>query len=143
MTKCFETKEFKQPEPIMKHQPGEPEPRIFDEKENKVNLRRCQKKKFYDAMLCRHLCSTSLVLKSTRTYPINSCDEICFGLTKSSGYAGAICPYQKYCANGCPCKFYSCEKISEKDQEVIPVWDLETKTSRPENETKIRLSIGH
>lgn len=138
---CYETREFKQPELVSKYEPQKTEPLIFNEKDNKVNLRRCKKKKFYDAMLCRHLCSTSLVLKSTTTTSIDNCEEICFELTKSSEFSGAICPYQKYCASGCPCKYYSCDKISEKDQEVIPVWDLESQTSRQPDDNNTMINI--
>ena len=83
-------------------------------------------------MICRHLCSSSLVLKPKRSI-INSCEEICFELTKSSQLSGEICPYQKYCSNGCPCKYYVCDKTSVKDQEVIPVWDLQSRTNRTED----------
>ena len=43
--------------------------------------------------------------------------------------SGKICPFQKYCPNGCPCNDYVCEKIGDKDQQELPVWDLESKTS--------------
>jgi len=128
MQKCYQTKEFKQPEPFLNHEQKKLEPLSFDNKENKVNLRRCKKKKFYDATICRHLCSISLVLKSTKTSQISSCEQICFELTKSHELAGEICPYENYCPNGCPCKHYMCEKMTDKDQEVIPVWDLNSKT---------------
>ena len=104
-------------------------PRKFDEKDNRVNLRRCKKNKFYDATVCRHLCSMTLVLKSKKTSQVNGCEKICFELTKSHESAGEICPYQKYCPNGCPCKHYVCDKITENDQERIPVWDLGSKTT--------------
>ena len=128
MQKCYQTREFKQPEHFLKQEQKTLDPLSFDEKENRVNLRRCKKKKFYDATICRHLCSVSLVLKSTKTAQINNCEKICFELTKSHEFAGEICPYQKYCPNGCPCKHYNCEKVTDKYQEVIPVWDLESKT---------------
>ena len=137
LTICLETKEFKQPDTVLQHQIEEQEPITFDEKDNRVNLRRCNKKNFYDAMICRHLCSVSLVLKPKRSLPINSCEEICFELTKSYESAGDICPFQKYCPNGCPCKHYVCEKISAKDQEVIPVWDLDSKTNRSHTDSSI------
>ena len=111
MQTCFETKEFKQPELVASHKPKNIKPLIFDEKDNSVNLRRCKKKQFYDASICRHLCSSSLVLKSKKLSPINSCEEICFELTRSSESSGEICPFQKYCPSGCPCKHYNCEKI--------------------------------
>ena len=130
MRECYQTREFKQPEPFTEYMPEKPVPITFDSKENKVNLRRCKKKKFYDASICRHLCSMSLVLKSKRTSSINKCDEICFELTRSSEASGKICPYQKYCPNGCPCKHYVCDKITENDQERIPVWDLGSKTTK-------------
>ena len=141
LSHCFETRKFLQPKAILQHQPYQPKPLIYDEKDNKVNLRRCKKKQFYDAMLCRHLCSISLVLKSTRRSSTNSCEKICTELTKSSKLAGEICPYQKYCENGCPCKQYACEKIGEKYQEEILVWDLESKTSRPLDNDNSSLNI--
>ena len=137
MEECKEKKEFKQPEAVVLIEPKEHKPLIFDEKDNKVNLRRCQKKKFYDASVCRHLCSTTLVLKTKKTSPINNCEEMCFELTRSSELAGEICPFQKYCPNGCPCENYVCDKISAKDQEVIPVWDLESKTNRSHTDSSI------
>ena len=130
MRECYQTREFKQPEPVSRYEHEKLAPMTFDNKENKVNLRRCKKKQFYDASICRHLCSMSLVLKSKSTSPINKCEEICFELTKSSKSSGKICPYQKYCPNGCPCKHYACEKITDKDQVAIPVWDLESKTRK-------------
>ena len=130
MEECKQKQVFKQPEPVERIEPEKHKPLIFDEKENRVNLRRCKKKKFYDAMICRHLCSSSLVLKSKKNSPIDNCEQICFELTKSSESSGEICPYQKYCAGGCPCKYYDCEKITDKHQEFIPVWDLQSKTSR-------------
>lgn len=128
MEECKENKMFKQPEPVVLIEPKVQKPLIFDKQDNKVNLRRCEKKKFYDASVCRHLCSTTLVLKTKKNLPINNCEEICFELTRSSELAGEICPFQKYCPNGCPCENFVCDKISAKDQEVIPVWDLESKT---------------
>ena len=130
MEECKETKVFRNPGPIKKNEPKKQKPLSFNKKDNQVNLRRCKKKKFYDAAICRHLCSSSLVLKSRRTSPTNSCEEICFELTRSSKTSGEICPYQKYCPSGCPCPLYACEKIGQNEQENIPVWDLESKKSR-------------
>lgn len=55
---------------------------------------------------------------------------ICFELTRT--LAGEICPYEKNCPTGCPCKQYQCEKLIN-EQEYIPVWNLneKTKTSVP------------
>ena len=128
MQQCLQTKEFIQPESVLKYKAEENAPQIFDENENKINQRRCMKKNFYDATICRHLCSTSLVLKSKKTTPSKTCEDICFELTRSSKSAAEICPYQKYCAKGCPCKHYVCEKNTEQDQKLIPVWDLESRT---------------
>ena len=141
MQKCFETKEFEQPEPVFKYKRKEQKPLVFDEKDNKINLRRCKKEKFYDASICRHLCSSSLVLKSRKSLPTNSCEDICFELTKSAKSAGEICPFQKYCPNGCPCQFYQCEKISGKEQEKIPVWDLYSQTERKMTEQEMKVNI--
>ena len=141
MQKCFQTREFNQPQPVSIREPEEEESLIFDEKDNAVNLRRCKKKNFYDASICRHLCSSSLVLNSKKNSPINSCEGICFELTKSSESSGEICPFEKYCANGCPCKHFFCEKISDKYQEKIPVWDFESKKSRNMTEEDLKISI--
>ena len=130
MQQCHETREFVQPVPVSKIQPMEFKPFIFTEEENEVNLRRCQKKRFFDTKICRHLCSTTLVLESTRTSPVNSCEQMCYELTRSSESSGDICPFQKYCKDGCPCKYYDCEKLSDDDQTQIPVWDLDEKTKR-------------
>jgi len=92
MEECKENKMFKQPEPVVLIEPKVQKPLIFDKQDNKVNLRRCEKKKFYDASVCRHLCSTTLVLKTKKNLPINNCEEICFELTRSSELAGEICP---------------------------------------------------
>jgi hypothetical protein len=83
-----------------------------------------------DARLCRHLCSTTLVLKTKTNTVFSNCEVICFELTRT--LAGEICPYEKYCPNGCPCKQYQCEKLIN-EQEYIPVWNLKekTKTSVP------------
>ena len=79
--------------------------------------------KFYDQSICRHLCSRSLILESTRKTAISPCEKICFELTKSFAFAGLICPFEKYCIKGCPCEHYRCKKI-EFQQEKVPVWDL-------------------
>lgn len=117
------TREFHQPEHFI--QPlRRAEPQIsFTDKENEINLRRCKKQKFYDQSICRHLCSRSLILESTRKTAISPCEKICFELTKSFAFAGLICPFEKYCIKGCPCEHYRCKKI-EFQQEKVPVWDL-------------------
>ena len=124
MKQCYETKKFIIPEPISKIAPVEQKVVKFSKEENDVNLHRCQKKKFYDQKICRHLCSTTLVLTTTRTNPISPCETICFELTRSFDSAGEICPFQKYCPAGCPCPYYECEKI-ELPQKFIPVFDLQ------------------
>ena len=53
---------------------------------------------------------------------------VCFELTQTHDAAGAICPYEKQCPEGCPCAHYQCEKIIN-EQEYIPVWDLNKKTT--------------
>ena len=140
MEECKETKQFRKPEPIKKVTPKKQKPLRFNKKDNQVNLRRCKKKKFYDAAICRHLCSSSIILTSKRSSTSNSCEEICFELTRSSE-SGEICPFQKYCPDGCPCKNYVCEKISYKDQQEVPVWDLESKTS-DYNKTVVNLDLN-
>ena len=81
------------------------------------------KKPREDRFICRHLCSQSLVLESTKNKAFNNCEEICFELTRSHNFAGEICPFEKYCKGGCPCPFYQCEKI-ENEKTLVPVWDL-------------------
>ena len=141
MKKCHETGEFILPEPVSKIKHAKAEPEIFTEEENKVNLRRCQKKQFYDQNICRHLCSNTLVLESTKSHPISPCESTCFELTRSSKSAGEVCPTQKYCENGCPCPFYECEKIDSR-QKMIPVFDLETNSTGSVPDTIITKSNG-
>ena len=124
MRQCKATEEFILPKPISLMKQEETELMEFSDDENKVNLRRCRKKKFLDQKVCRHLCSNTLILKSTRTHPITPCESICFELTRSSDSAGDVCPSEIYCKNGCPCPFYKCEK-TERDQKYIPAFDLE------------------
>ena len=130
MKQCFETKEFVVPKPISKIKEQKATALSFTEEENLVHLRRCQKKKFYDAKLCRHICSTSLVLESTRTKGTISplCESICFELTRSFDGAGDVCPNEKYCKNGCPCPFYQCEKQDGSPQKLTPVFDIQKPT---------------
>ena len=124
MKQCHKTKEFTLPEPIAKIERENSKPLEFSQEENQINLKRCKKKKFYDQKICRHLCSSSLVLETTRTNPVLPCESICFQLTRSFDSAGEVCPRQKYCRNGCPCPFYDCEKIDDFHQKLIPVFDL-------------------
>ena len=123
MKQCHVTEEFILPEPVSIIEKTKASPLEFSQEENEVNLVRCQKKKFYDQKICGNLCSETLLLRSTRTYPISPCESICFQLTRSSDSAGDVCPTQKYCKNGCPCPFYKCEKF-ESRQKLIPVFDL-------------------
>ena len=76
-----------------------------------------------DQYVCRHLCSESIVLESTRKKAFSRCDEICFKLTRTHDLGGEICPFEKYCKGGCPCPFYQCEKVVD-EQTLVPVWDL-------------------
>ena len=132
MKQCHQTKEFILPEPVSKIEDNQPAPLVFTDEENEVNLIRCQKKKFYDAKICRHICSNSLVLESTRTNAISPCESICFELTRSFDSAGDVCPGEKYCINGCPCPYYKCEKLDDSPQKLIPAFDLrESETVDP------------
>ena len=124
--KCTSTRVFEQPEEFVLPKRLVSPPLLFTKKENDVNLRRCKKQNFYDARLCRHLCSTTLVLDTKTTADFSKCEMICFELTKTHTAAGQICPFEKYCPNGCPCKHYQCEKLIN-EQEFIPVWDLNDK----------------
>ena len=123
MKQCHATEEFIIPEPISKTEHTNVASLVFTEEENKVNLRRCKKKKFLDQKVCRHLCSNTLILTSTRTHSITPCESVCFELTRSFNSSGNVCPTEKYCENGCPCPFYNCEK-TDKDPKFVPVFDL-------------------
>ena len=81
------------------------------------------KKTVKDRYICRQLCSQSLFLESTETRGFNPCEKMCFELTRSYDFAGEVCPFEKYCKRGCPCRFYQCEKI-ENAQTLVPVWKL-------------------
>ena len=124
MKKCYETKQFKLPVRISQIEQQKKPAEKFTEEENKINLLRCQKKKFYDTKICRHLCSKTLVLESTRNNPISPCESICFQLTRSFDSAGAVCPTEQYCPTGCPCPHYQCEK-NNSPQKLIPTFNLE------------------
>ena len=129
MKQCFQTNEFIFPEPVKEIRQIESEPVVFTEEENQINLRRCQKKKFYHAKECRYLCSTTIVLESTRHKPYSPCESICFELTESSLSAGEICPWEKRCVTGCPCPFYKCEKITKPIQKLTPYFNLKKSES--------------
>lgn len=129
MKKCKETKKFILPQQISKIELNENELKVFSVEENEVNLRRCKKKKFYDAKICRHLCSKTLVLETTRTNSISPCESICYVLTRSFDSAGDVCPGEKYCQNGCPCLYYECEKLDASHQKLIPVFNLRKSVS--------------
>ena len=135
MKECYETKEFILPEPFIEIKPIEKETIRFDEDENQINLIRCKKKKFYDQKVCRHLCSRTLVLTSTKTNSISPCESMCFELTRSSYSAGEVCPTEKYCPYGCPCPFYECEKL-ESNKKLLPVFDLQKPTYTTDHTTK-------
>ena len=134
MKQCHEIEEFILPEPVSKIEPAKSAPLVFSKDENEVNLTRCQKKRFYDQQICRHLCSETRVLKSTRTSSISPCESICFELTRSFDSAGDVCPFQKYCQNGCPCPFYECEKFDSR-QKLIPVFGLRKLEEKPASAT--------
>ena len=124
MKQCFETEEFILPEPVSPYERAKPTPLIFSREESEVNRLRCQKKQFYDQKICRHLCSKTLVLELARANPFSPCESMCFELTRSSDSAGEVCPFQKYCPRGCPCPYYQCEKLNDR-QTMIPAFDLE------------------
>lgn len=128
MHECHGTRNFTLPSPARPVRPSQISSLSFTDEENRINLRRCKKKKFYDANICRHLCSRSLVLQSTKKKAFTKCERICFQLTRSFDFAGAVCPGEKYCSKGCPCMHYDCEKSSVDDQKHIPVWNLANTT---------------
>ena len=140
MKECYSTKKFVFPEPVSIIESIVPELVKFSHEENEINSVRCQKKQFYDQKICRHLCSKTLVLKSTRTNPISPCEKICFGLTRSFDAAGEVCPFQKYCSKGCPCPHYECEKF-ESYQKLVPVFDLQKSQTIHLNGSTGRLEI--
>ena len=123
LKQCYETQEFTLPKPVSMIDNAKTAGLNFTSEENEVNLLRCQKKQFYDQNVCRHLCSKTLVLESTRTNPLSPCESMCFELTRSSKGTGEVCPFQKHCINGCPCRFYECEKF-ESRQKLVPVFNL-------------------
>ena len=140
---CIGTGTFTQPPKVELQEKAIEPPLSFTDRENEINQLRCKKKKFYamffqiikskilhlwinhakDRFICRHLCSQSLVMESTRNKAFSSCEKICFELTRSYYFAGEVCPFEKYCSTGCPCRFYQCEKV-ENEQTLVPVWDL-------------------
>ena len=130
MKQCHTTREFILPKAVSKVKQVKASSLEFSQEENEVNLRRCQKKRFYDQKVCRHLCSNTLVLKSTRTHPITPCESICFGLTRTSDAAGEVCPFQKYCPKGCPCPYYQCGKL-DSPQKLVPVFELKKSENTP------------
>ena len=123
MKECRETKKFILPEPAMKIEEEVFDQVDFTEEDNEINLFRCKKQQFYDAQICRHLCSKTLVLDTKQTNLQSHCQSICLDLSRASDGAGEICPYEKYCINGCPCLHFNCEKTSS-DQKMTPVFDL-------------------
>ena len=123
MKQCREAGNFTFPPPPVKIEHGKEEEPHFTEEDNRINLIRCKKQQFYDGKICRHLCSKTLILKSTKKNSKSHCESICFEIARTSDGAGAICPYQKYCINGCPCLHYKCEK-TQSVQRMIPVFDL-------------------
>ena len=139
MKQCHATREFILPDAVSKIEHVKAAPLIFTDEENDVNLYRCQKKRFYDQKVCRHICSNTLVLKSTRTTSISPCESMCFELTKSSEAAGEVCPFQKYCQKGCPCPYYECEKL-ESPQKLVPVFDLRKSDNSSTSTQSIQLT---
>ena len=127
LNQCTESKEFVVPEEIAARELPKETQDVFTKRENEINLRRCKKQQFYDSQVCRHLCSTSLVRETWKKPAFSPCENICFELTRTQNSAGQICPFEKYCPNGCPCEHYECEKIPI-EQQMVPVWELKNKT---------------
>ena len=140
MRRCRETERFIIPVRVSGTIKSKRNPLEFTKEDNELNLRRCQKKKFYDTKICRHLCSSTLVLETTRTNLIAPCESICFELTRSFDSAGEICPSEKYCKNGCPCPFYKCEKLTDSHQKLIPLFDLKKSENLKLDENKNKSS---
>ena len=124
---CIDSKEFVVPEEVAAREIFINKPDEFTARENEINLRRCKKQQFYDSQVCRHLCSTSLVRETWKKPAFSPCENICFELTRTQNSAGQICPFEKYCPNGCPCEHYECEKIPI-EQQMVPVWELKNIT---------------
>ena len=146
MRRCRETKKLIIPVGVSEIVEIKKNTAEYTEEDNELNLRRCQKKKFYDTKICRHLCSSTLVLKTTRTKLFSPCESICFELTRSFDSAGEVCPYEKYCKNGCPCPFYKCEKLIKAHQKLVPVFDLQKSETlkldeKKNNQTSENLSV--
>ena len=127
LNQCTESKEFVVPEEVAARERPKERKYVFTKRENEINLRRCKKQQFYDSQVCRHLCSMSLVREAWKKPAFSPCENICFELTRTQNAAGQICPFEKYCPNGCPCKYYECEKIW-REQKMVPVWELKNKT---------------
>ena len=127
MHQCTDSREFVVPEEVAVKKREKEHPLSFNKRENEINLRRCQKQQFYDAQVCRHLCSQSLVRETWKKEAFTPCENICFELSKTRNSAGEICPFEKYCPNGCPCEHYQCEKIT-REQMMVPVWELKKQT---------------
>jgi hypothetical protein len=119
---CKSSRVFNQAEPIETlDQKPKPETILkFTEEENMINLRRCKKQKFHDVKFCKYLCDQISFNQDENRI----CEEICFTLSRSENKAGEICPYQKYCREGCPCAHFECKKTAPERQMFSPVWDL-------------------
>ena len=149
MRECYETKNFTLPQPVSKITQVKGAPVKFTKDDDEANLRRFQKKNFYDQKTCRHLCSNTIILESTTTIAVSPCESMCFGLTKTSQSGEQICPTQNLCPTGCPCQdlkihllvrlkkewifkfgfcpFYECEKLNTR-QKLAPFFDLKKKS---------------
>ena len=124
---CTASGFFYQPDFISKIIKKEPRLLEFTEAENKMNMRRCEKKKFYDAKICEYLCSQYSVKRSSERE--NLCKDVCFTITRSQKTAGEVCPFQKYCINGCPCTHYQCEKEDKLSKKYQLVWNVTARES--------------
>ena len=118
---CKSSRVFIQPEPRTKLDQKPKTELSFTKEENFENVRRCKINKFLDAKTCKYLCRQfSAILNQEE----NHCEDLCFTLSRSEKTAGEICPYEKYCPEGCPCPYYDCEKSVADRQKLSPAWDL-------------------
>jgi hypothetical protein len=94
---------------------------VFTENEQNVNLKRCKRLNFYgkkinsakldnfkDLRICQDFCS------KTHENDRIICVDLCRQLMSDEGESKDICPFEKRCLFGCPCKFYICEHVDPK-----------------------------
>ncbi|CBY14124.1 unnamed protein product [Oikopleura dioica] len=109
LSDCLETRQFTHPNVTILLAKETNETNIvivenvfYDVIQQEINLKNCQKLRFYDRAICRNLCS--LTDDCSRT----ACEKLCETLLSQFGFLEDICPFEKLCPVGCPCKFFPC-----------------------------------